>query len=60
MIAVAIPPLDEKGESFANLAQELELWNRGTNLDASERASALVLQMDPVASDVCLAVGGDQ
>ena len=56
---VAIPSSGGKGESCANRAQGVELCSRATNLGVDTRPSPLVLQMGPVARDVCLAVGSD-
>ena len=56
---VAIPSSGGKNESCANRAQGVELCSRATNLGVDTRPSPLVLQMGPVARDVCLAVGSD-
>ena len=56
---VAIPSSGGKGESCATRAQGVELCSRATNLGVDTRPSPLVLQMGPVARDVCLAVGSD-
>ena len=44
------PPIDRKGESLSNYAQDVELWCRVTNLEPLRKASAEILDMDPVAS----------
>ena len=51
---------DGKEEPFANSAQEAGLQSRVANLAPVNRASALVLHMDPVAREVCVAVGSDE
>ena len=48
--------LGGKGESFAEYAREVESRNRVKNMGPLKRASALVLQMDPVACQVCVCV----
>ena len=54
---VSVPFFDGEGESFANYAEQVELWNRKTHLDAVKRGSARVLHMGPVAREVRVAVG---
>ena len=49
MPTVAAPSCDGNGESFPNYAHKAELWFRATNSDGPKGASALVLQMNPVA-----------
>ena len=41
------PFFDGEGESFSNCAQEVELWCRLKILGPLERASAVILKMDP-------------
>ena len=50
MPTVNAPPIDRKGESFSNYALDVELWYRVTNLEPLRKASAGILDMDPVAS----------
>ena len=54
------PFFDWKGESFANYAQAVQLWRQGTNWRPAKRASALMLTMNPVAREGCMAAGIDQ
>ena len=37
----------------------MELWNQVTNLDPARRASAVILHIDAVAQEVCMAAEGD-
>ena len=60
MPTVNVPSSGGRGESFANYAPEVELWNRVTNLDPIKRASAVVLHISPVAREVCVAADNDQ
>ena len=48
-----------RGSSFFNYDQRVKLWRQGANLDPSRRPSALVLHMDAVARQDCMAAGGD-
>ena len=57
---VAAPYLDGRGDPPANCAEKVELRSRVTNLDVTKSAPALVLQMGPVARDVCVAAGSEQ
>ena len=36
---------------------EVELWSEVASLGVGKRASALAFQMEPIASDVCMAFG---
>ena len=47
MPIVNVPLFDGEGESFSNCAQEVELWRRLKILEPLERASAVILKMDP-------------
>ena len=55
--SIAVPCSDGKGEPFAGYAMEVEVWRKVTNIDVGKRASALVLQTEPIATDVCMAMG---
>ena len=57
MPAIATPSFDGAGGSSTGCAMGAELRRRFTNLDAYERLTAPVLQMDPIARDVCMAPG---
>ena len=60
MPTAAAPPFDGEGESFANFAQAAEFRTRVTTLDFSKGASFRVLLLDPVAHDVCMAMGDER
>ena len=51
---------DGKGESFSNYIQDVELCHRVTDLEPVKGASALILNMGPVARGVCMAAGSDK
>ena len=56
---VSAPSFDRKGESSANYAQQVALWREVTNLGPAKRASALILHLDTVARNVCVAAESD-
>ena len=47
-------------DPFLNYSQEVDLWGRAAKLEAAKRASDLILNMDPVAREVCVAAGREQ
>ena len=47
-------------DPFLNYSQEIDLWGRAAKLEAAKRASDLILNMDPVAREVCVAAGREQ
>ena len=55
-----VPLSDGKQGAFPNYAQYVVLRGRVATLDPVKRAFALGSQMDPVAREVCMAVGSDQ
>ena len=59
MPCLNVPSCGRKGASFSNYAQQVNLWRHVATLDQVKRASALILHMDAVASQVCVAAGGD-
>ena len=54
------PSFDKTGESFPNHAREVRPRSRAASFDQAKRASAPILNLGPVAHEVCVAVGGDQ
>ena len=54
--AVAATSFDGKGECFPGHAIEVELWCKVTNAEGCKRSSALVLQRESTARDVCMAL----
>ena len=38
----------------------MELWPRVANSEAAKRAPPVVFRTDPIAGDLCMAVGSDQ
>ena len=55
--AVSVPAFGGTGSSRFSYEQQVELWRQNTNLGPAKRASALPLQMDDVARQVCMAAG---
>ena len=55
-----VPFVDGKGESFANYAREVGQRGQVANLESARQASALILKMDAVAREVCMAAGSNQ
>ena len=60
MPTVNAPFSDGGGESFSNYSQEVVLRAQTTNLEPVKRASALILNVGPVAREVRMAAGCDQ
>ena len=58
--SVAVPSFGAKGESPPGYAMEVDLRSKVTNMEAGERASAPVLQMESTARDVRMAMGNDK
>ena len=57
--AARVPGFDGKGSSYIIYEQQVRLWRQVANLDPSKRAAALILQVETVARQVCLAAGSD-
>ena len=57
--AVQVPPFDGDRESFQIHEQRASLWSRVANLGPTNRASALILQMDSPARPVRVTARGD-
>ena len=57
--AAAAPSFDGEGSSFFHYEQQVRLWGQVANSDPPGRASALILQMDTVASQGCMNAGID-
>ena len=55
-----VPFLDGKGESYSNIAQDVELRSHAANFGPMRKASALTLNVGPVARQVCMVAGSDQ
>ena len=55
---VNAPFFHGEGESFSNYDHEVQLARRATDLESAKRASALILIMDPVVREFCVAAGG--
>ena len=55
--SAAAPLFDAKGESFPKSAQQAKSWCRVKNLDLATQAAELAPQMNPIARDVCTALG---
>ena len=53
------PTFGGKGSSFQDYEQRVALWNRTTEVHPAQRASQLVLHMEPFARQICLQIGGD-
>ena len=54
-----VPAFDGKGPSFQDYEQRVALRNRATGIHPAQRASHLVLHMEPFARQICLQSGGD-
>ena len=57
---MSVPFFGGKGESCSNNAREVELRSRVTNLEPTRRASALIMNIDPVAREARKVAGNDQ
>ena len=55
--SIAAPSFNGTGESFPGNAMEVDLRRQVANFDNGKCASALVLQTEPIATDVCMAMG---
>ena len=58
--SVASPSFGGKGESFRGYAVGVDLRREVTNLELGKRASALVSQIGPTATDERMAMGSDK
>ena len=54
-----VPAFDDRGASFLDNEHQVHLWMLTTRTEASGRASALILRMQPAPRQVCLADGSD-
>ena len=53
------PTFDGKGPSYQDYEQRVALRNRTAEIHPAQRASQLVLHMEPFARQICLQSGGD-
>ena len=56
--SASTPFFGGRGESFAIYAQHVQLGRQVTILEPAKRASAIIMKMDTVARENCIAVGG--
>ena len=54
-----VPAFDGKGSSYQDYEQRVALWHRTAEIHPAQRASQLVLHMEPFARQICLQSGGD-
>ena len=60
MPTVAAPLFERRGESFSNSARGVKLRGQVTTQEPVEGASALHMNVDPVAREVCTTAGSGQ
>ena len=58
--AVTAPLFERRGESSSNSAREVKLRSRVATLGPVEGESALLMNVDPVAREVCTTAGSGQ
>ena len=54
-----VPAFGGKGSSFQDYEQHVALWRRTAEIHPAQRASHLVLHMEPFARQICVQPGGD-
>ena len=55
----SVPAFGGEGSSFQDYERRVASWHRTAEIHPAQRASHLVLHMEPFARQICLQSGGD-